>query len=178
MGSLFYKIFLFLLVCTGLFAILPPSKRWRPATFSKNKKRFAGVGVIIVKENNVLLVYRDKTEINFAKHGLIGGLVHEGEAAKDAAIRIVDEEVGVVVKKENLALAHCMSARQEGDIDVIQLYFVVTQWEGEPRNNAPEKHQYIAWFPINQLPENLIDRNRIAIESMKNGILYSEYGYD
>ena len=30
--------------------------------------------------------------------------------------------------------------------------FLVTRWEGEPVNAAPEEHDDVRWFPLNDLP--------------------------
>jgi|GEM_PF-354328 len=176
LSSIVYRIVLFLLIATTVFAILPPSGRWRPLIFAKDKKRFVGVGLLFIKDNTILLVYRDKSEINYNKHGLVGGLAEKWESVEDAAIREAHEEVGVVIKKGDLQLVHCMSSQENGT-EVVGFYFVVKNWTGEPYNAVPDTHQYIGWFPVDQLPANLIERNRIAIESMKKGIFYSEYGY-
>lgn len=170
------KVFLVLFATITLFAIFPPSKTPLPPNFSKEKRRFIGIGIIFAKNDLVLLIYRHGSFLNRDTFGLVGGLAQKHESLGDAAIRIADTEIGIEIEKKDLNLIHCISSQEDG-IEVIGFYFVVTKWKGEPYNAASDTHQYISWCPVDRLPENLIERNRIAIESMKNGILYSEYGY-
>lgn len=48
----------------------------------------------------------------------------------------------------------------------------------EPCVKEPDKCEEIKWFSINELPENMIDNGRIAIQNSKNHIFYSEFGWN
>lgn len=139
-------------------------------------KFFVGVGNIFIKDGDVLTVFRNNTEKNNNKHGLIGGLVKAGESIRSAAIREIFEEVGITVKPENLKLIHTMSSRENGE-ETIGHYFLVEKWDGEPFNKASDKHERIEWVCLDNLPDTLIPRNRQAIENMFQEVSYSEYGW-
>jgi 8-oxo-dGTP diphosphatase len=137
-------------------------------------KSFIGVGAIFIKNGDVLTVFRNNTEQNNNKHGLIGGLAQPGEPIKQAAIREIFEEVGVTVKPEDLTLVHVISSK-DNDRETEENYFLVKKWEGEPFNKASHKHDRLEWVDMDQLPETLIARNRQAIENMFEEVMYSEY---
>jgi 8-oxo-dGTP diphosphatase len=145
--------------------------------FTETKSKFfVGVGAIFIKNGEVLTVFRTKTEKNSQKHGLIGGLVKAGESLRQAAMREIFEEIGVTVKPENLRLIHTMSVRENCE-ETVGHYFLIDSWDGEPFNKATDKHDYIEWIDLDQLPDTLIPRNRQAIENMFEEISYSEYGF-
>lgn len=138
----------------------------------------SGVGSIFIRDGKVLTVFRHSpTELNNNKHGLIGGLVRTGESLRDGAIREIFEEVGVHVMPENLTLVHTMSSTEAG-IETVGHYFLVEAWSEEPYNKAAHKHARIEWIDLNNLPKTLIPRNRQAIDNMRKGISYSEYGWE
>ncbi len=137
---------------------------------------FVGVGCIFIKNGDVLTVFRTNCKKNNNKHGLIGGLVQQGESVRQAAAREIFEEVGVTVKPEDLKLVHTISSHEDGQ-ETVGHYFLVEKWDGEPYNKASDKHDRIEWFDMDKLPETLIERNRQAIENMFEEISYSEYGW-
>ena len=91
-------------------------------------------------------------------------------------MREIFNEVGVIVKPENLTLVHTMSSTENG-IETIGNYFLVEAWEGEPFNKASHKHSHIEWLDLERLPSNIIPRNKQAIDCMRKKIPYSEYGW-
>jgi len=139
--------------------------------------KFAGAGTIFIKDGKVLTVFRNNTLKNNNRHGLIGGRCEANETVKAAAIREAFEEVGVILKPEDLHLVHTIHSKEKNE-EVLGFYFVAENWEGEPFNKDTSKHACIEWFPLDKLPEDLIPRNRQAIECWKKGIAYSEYGWE
>jgi ADP-ribose pyrophosphatase YjhB (NUDIX family) len=145
--------------------------------FNSENKKFVGVGCIFIQDEKVLTVLRTKTGRNDNLYGLIGGLVEPHEPVKQAAIREIYEEVGVKVNPEDLELIHVMSSI-ENDVEVIGCYFLVKKWEGEPFNKASDKHERIEWISLYNLPQNMIARNKQAVEHMLKKFTYSEYGWN
>lgn len=44
--------------------------------------------------------------------------------------------------------------------------FLVTDWQGEPINAAPEEHEALAWFSLDELPElTFADLSYVALLS-------------
>ena len=107
------------------------------------------------------------------------GHVEKNETMKMSTIREAKEELGIDVKMEDLEF---MSLIHTNTPDTNQVYynayFKTMKWSGEPKVNEPEKCEEVKWFFINDLPENVIDNRRIAIENHKNKIYYSEFGWN
>lgn len=76
---------------------------------------------------------------------LVGGHVEPGETPRDAVRRECLEEIRVLVEDPRpvrLTLA---------DPAVEMHAFVVTTWSGEPVNAAPDEHDEIRWFGVEEL---------------------------
>ncbi len=149
----------------------------RYSTFMENPSKQIGVGIIFLKEEQILLLFRSNTKKNSNLYGLIGGLVEKGESPQTAAQREALEEIGVEIPKNALELSHCMSSIENG-VETVGLYFVVRHWNGIPESKETNKHDHLAWFSLKNLPENIIPRNKQAIQMVTKGVPYSEYGWD
>jgi len=114
-----------------------------------------GCGALVVNENHetLLLLRSAKTR---GDHGLWnepGGMVEHGELIEDAIRREVREECGVEVElKQMLWAKDRINPDGSHWFAVAYLAHIVS---GEPSNAEPEKHERIAWFPIEALPGNV-----------------------
>ena len=144
-----------------------------------NSQRFhliAAVFILLIKDGKVFLSQRKNTGWKDGEYSLIGGHCDGGETATHAAVREVLEETGVVVKAEDLQfvnICHLVTNSER-----VHFSFAVEVWEGEPQNNEPEKAESVGWFSLENLPENLTDISRATLEWYKNGITYSEFGWE
>lgn len=138
-------------------------------------KMIASVYGFFIKDEKILLLRRFNTGYEDGKYSLPAGHVDDNESFIVAICREIKEETGVVVKKENIELVHIMH-RKENDIRM-DFFFLVTSWEGEPTNTELDKCDELAWYPLNNLPNNTISYIKTAIENYKKRILYSEIGW-
>lgn len=109
-------------------------------------------------------------------YSLPAGHVEENETCTDSIIREAHEEVGIILKKENLRFSHVLY-RMHGipaHYGRVDFFFAAETWDGEPKNREPEKCDDIGWFPLDRLPDNMVPEVRQAIESFRNDIFYSE----
>jgi len=51
----------------------------------------------------------------------------------------------------------------------------VDGWEGEPAGGAANSYNDFGWFPLVQLPANMIDRARVAVRNFAAGARFSTY---
>ena len=105
-----------------------------------------------------------------------GGHVEDQESMKDAVVREAKEELNIEIKKSDNEFI-CIIHKNVDDI-YYNGYFKVTKWKGEPIINEPEKNEELKWISINNLPDNIIEDRKQAIENYKNNIKYSEFGWD
>ena len=130
--------------------------------------------VIFERDGKVLLSRRYNTGYRDGEYSLPAGHIEEGEFATQAALREAHEEVGVVVKPEDLLPAH-ITHLHRGDHERIAFFFSAKQWDGEPINMEPEKCDEIRWVDVNQLPSNTVPYVRAALEHYFAGCFFSEF---
>jgi len=136
--------------------------------------------VIFRKGDKVAFVLRSGTNWMDGYYGLAAGKVEEDESFTQAAIREAKEEVGIQLKESSLKQVFTMHRRDpESDIKFwVDVFFEVTEWEGELFNAEPHMHSEVAWLDTNNLPENIITSIRFVLSEIAKGHNYAEYGWD
>ena len=95
----------------------------------------------LVRDGLVLLVHRHSSREWYPDcWDLVGGHVETGESPHEAVIRECLEELGVHVH-DPLPIPMTFN---DPTLDVHA--FLVTRWDGEPVNSAPEEHDDLRWF--------------------------------
>ena len=102
---------------------------------------------LLVRDGRVLLGHRDPSRRWYPDcWDLVGGHVESGELPHEAVSRECLEELGVHVHD----LLPIPLPVTDPTLDVHA--FLVTRWEGEPVNAAPEEHDDLRWFRPGDLP--------------------------
>ena len=143
------------------------------------KERFkviTGAFLVLVKNNKIVLLRRRNTGFGDGLYSVPAGHVEFGESLMGAMMREAKEEVGVTIAAKDLELVHTMSVNAS-DGHRLHCFFKATTWEGELMNNEPEKCDDLAWFFVDQLPNNIVSYIPQAIECMQKGEKYSEVGW-
>src|SRR5436190_22635435 len=86
----------------------------------------AYVGIILKKENQILLVQRHNTDWASGFWNFPGGLLEENETLTTAAARETAEEVGVSVNSTDFIFSHILHVRanNKNTQDIIGFYFI------------------------------------------------------
>jgi 8-oxo-dGTP diphosphatase len=142
-----------------------------PARF----KLISEVSLLLIRDGKVCLLRRSNTGYEDGKYCFIAGHKDEGETLVQAMVREAAEEAGIIIKPENLTLALAMDRFDQDER--LAFFFAVNEWEGEPRNLEPEKHDDMSWFPVDALPENMVPYMRFALEQVRAGRNYAEFGW-
>lgn len=121
------------------------------------------------------MILRKNTGWMDGKYGLPAGHLEKEETIKSALMREIEEEVGLKVEESNLTLYHVMHRSGKDDYEYVDFFFKVEYWEGEPKNNEPEKAERIQWFDKDSLPLNIIPNVKAGIEYFKNKMFFSEF---
>ena len=100
----------------------------------------------LVRDGRVLLAHRHPRRRWYPDcWDLLGGHVEPGEQPEEAVRRECREELGVVIHDPR-------PIDLEFDHPSLEMHaFVVTQWEGEPVNVAPDEHDDLRWFRPDEL---------------------------
>jgi len=120
-----------------------------------------GVGVIVLKDNKVLMGKR-KNAHGEGSWSLPGGHLEFNEELEDCAKRETLEETGIEIKNIRLGTATNDIFREEGK-HYITLFMISEYDSGEVRVMEPDKCELWDWFEWDNLPSPLF----LPIENAK-----------
>ncbi len=148
-------------------------------------KYITGVALIFKKDEKILLLKRNiQGKIACGSFALPGGTVENNETVKRTVCREAAEEIGVEIDEKDVSIVHVLRLREKYDAEtnttnqILILYFAeINKWIGEPQNLEQHKHSDLAWFDINELPQNLFSINAQALNHIKSGIFYADHGW-
>lgn len=106
----------------------------------------------LIREGRVLLVHRrPEKRANPDVWDLPGGLIEDGESELEALARELHEELGVQIATD--AATH-LSQLTAGPVEEPALLsaWLVPDWQGTPANCAPEEHDDMRWFGLQDMP--------------------------
>lgn len=133
--------------------------------------------VLLLRGNDLLMLRRSQTGWMDGHYSLPAGGLELGETLAAAAARELREETGVEAAADDMQLAHTMHVWTE-DRSWLGHYFICRQWRCTPFLAEPEKHSEMGWQNLAALPEQTIPYVRQALEAIKAGQPYSEYGWE
>lgn len=133
--------------------------------------------LILQKGNEILLSRRFQTGYMDGMYSLPAGHVDPGESVRACAVREGMEEIGVLVRPEDLTLVHTCS-RVSIENERVDLFFRASTWSGEIQNKEPEKCDDLAFFSLDALPETTIPYVREILLGVREGVAYSEFGWN
>lgn len=144
---------------------------------STKKRSGAAINVyLLLKRNDKILLSLRKNTGYFDEHyGLISGHVEDGESASMAIIREAKEEAGLNIGHEQLIFVHAM--HRKTDRFNVDVFFECKNWEGEPSNLEMDKCAELHFFPIKNLPINLIPYIGQALYAITYRVPYAEDGW-
>lgn len=137
---------------------------------------YAAVFIMIAKDGKYAFVKRANTGWWDGYYGLPSGKVEKDESFSQAAMREAKEEVGVDISLDDLSYrgtAH----RRSVDSDWVDVIFEATKWSGEVINAEPEVHSEVAWFALDDLPENTVPHQRLLLDALAKGEQFVEEGW-
>lgn len=139
-----------------------------------NKKPGAGVGIMILKNNRVLLGKRhsDSKKADSLLHGegawtLPGGKLDFKEDLLDCAWREAYEETSIKINKEKLKLISVTNDVVE-DAHFVTIGFVCDDFEGEPKVMEPDEITEWKWFDLDNLPHPMFFPGEKIIKNFIN----------
>lgn len=135
------------------------------------------VNVFIINGSNLLLSRRANTGWMDGHLCPPGGHIEEGETPVLAMVREIKEELGVIVKPEDLEFL-CVAARNTPAGETVAFEFVIRDKDYEFINAEPDKCSGLEWVELSNLPDDVIDQFEYVINM---GVIgqnrYLEIGY-
>lgn len=127
--------------------------------------------VYLLREGRVLLQERQNTGY-MDGHWVAGaaGHVECGETARQAAVREAAEELGIVVRQEDLTFVTVMQ-RTDGTSNPreqrVDWFWTAEQWEGEPRVMEPQKAAQLTWCDLDSLPSPIPEYEQLVLDGLR-----------
>ena len=141
-------------------------------------KLLASVHILFIKKDKILLSLR-KNISSDGLYSVVAGHLDGGETVTQAIIREAKEEVGVEISPKDIEIKTvCHSYNNRNNREFIQFYITCDKWVGEPTNKEPEKCGEIKFYPINDLPKNMVPYIKDAIDKVFSGVKYYEHGWN
>lgn len=139
-----------------------------------NKKPRVGIGVLILKDDKVLLGKRheDPQKADSLLHGertwtLPGGKLDFKENLQDCAYREALEETGIKINKEGLKIVSVTNDIVE-DAHFVTIVFLCEDFKGEPKVMELDEITEWKWFNLNNLPRPIFFPSEKAINNFIN----------
>lgn len=127
----------------------------------------------LLSQDEVLLLHRKNTGFMDNAFCLPGGKPLENEQPKAALTRELYEELGITVELSEIEFAHTLYIVRRPQ-NYMCLFFFVNSWSGDIVNKESEKHDYLIWSKLGDLPKNLMSGHKQALLELLEGNCYSE----
>ena len=135
----------------------------------------SAVHLFLIRDSKVLLLRRFDTGYEDGKYSVIAGHLNGDEEIRAAMIREAREEIGIEISSQDLQVVGVMH-RKSND-ERIDFFLATTSWSGEITNREPDKCDRLAWFDVEELPENVIPYVRRALDNYRRGTLFDSFGW-
>lgn len=98
----------------------------------------------LIRKNNNLLVLKKR---NKPSHYILpGGKIDKGESPEEALIRELEEELSILIKKEQFSLFKIIETKAQFENDTIKSHIFLVDYQGDFKiNNEIEEY---AWIDI------------------------------
>lgn len=133
--------------------------------------------LVLEKDDQILFHKRKNSGYMDGYYSLVAGHLDGAETAKQAIIREAHEETGIVLRQEDLRVAH-VAHRFNPHREYIDIYLIACKWHGEIVNLEPHKCDGLDWFPKDQLPENIVPEVKAVLEQISQNNFYSDIGFN
>ncbi len=145
-------------------------------------KRFqcpVAVHLFLIENDSLLLMRRQNTGFADGLYCPPAGCIEGNETVTNAMIREAQEEIGIILKPEWLKVSTILHRKGDRDNwESIVLFFTVSHYEGKIANCEPDKCDDVRFFPLNNLPENLVPYVREGFKLTLKGIPFGEFGWN
>jgi 8-oxo-dGTP diphosphatase len=133
----------------------------------------AGIGILIFKDNKILLGKR-KDSHGAGEYASPGGHLELNESIEDCVLREIAEEAGPDLKIKNLRFLCVINLRRYAPKHYLHVSMVADWKSGEPRVMEPDQQEAWDWFNLENLPSPLFGTMSETIEAYKTDKTFFE----
>lgn len=142
------------------------------ARHSRHFQLIVDVHLLLLRDSDVLLGRRANTGYGDGAYEPPSGRLAERETLVEAAVRVAAAQVGIELDTGQVTLAHVM--HDVSGAGRMAFFLTAEGWEGEA-GAVPGSYSDLGWFPLAELPANMIDRARVAVRNFAAGARFSTY---
>jgi 8-oxo-dGTP diphosphatase len=142
------------------------------ARHNRHFQLIVDVHLLLLRDGDVLLGRRANTGYGDGAYEPPSGRLAERETLVEAAVRVAAAQVGIALDPAAVTLAHVM--HDVSGAGRMAFFLTAEGWEGDP-GAVPGSYSDLAWFPLSELPANMIDRARVAVRNFAAGARFSTY---
>ena len=142
------------------------------AGHSRHFQLIIDVHLLLLSDDEVLLGRRANTGYGDGAYEPPSGRLAERETLVEAAARIAAAQVGITLDPTRISLAHVM--HDVSGAGRMAFFLTADGWAGEV-GTAASSYSDFGWFPLCELPANMIDRARVAVRNFAAGARFSTY---
>ena len=139
---------------------------------SRHFQLIVDIHLLLLSDDEVLLGRRANTGYGDGAYEPPSGRLAERETLVEAAARVAAAQVGIALDPALVSLAHVM--HDVSGAGRMAFFLTADTWAGEP-GTAANSYSDFGWFPLCQLPANMIDRARVAVRNFAAGARFSTY---
>lgn len=139
-------------------------------------KLVVAVHLILIKDGKILLLRRYNTGYEDGNYSVVAGHMDGNESVIHAMKREALEEAGITIKEEDLEIVHVMH-RKAPERESIDYFLTCKSYEGEVKIMEQDKCDELAFYELDNLPDNMIPYVRKGIECYQKNVPFSIYGW-
>jgi 8-oxo-dGTP diphosphatase len=147
------------------------------ARHSRHFQLIVDVHLLLVSNGDLLLGRRANTGYGDGAFEPPCGRLAERETLVEAAVRVAADQMGVALDPALVSLAHVL--HDVSGAGRMAFFLTADGWADEacPLPSAAGTRSYsdFGWYPLTDLPANMIDRARVAIRHYAAGARFSTY---
>jgi ADP-ribose pyrophosphatase YjhB (NUDIX family) len=146
------------------------------ARHSRHFQLIVDIHLLLVSGGDLLLGRRANTGYGDGAYEPPSGRLAERETLVEAAVRVAAAQVGIALDPARVSLAHVL--HDVSGAGRMAFFLTADGWEGdtspEPLAGAGNYSDF-GWYPLTELPANMIDRARVAVRNYAAGARFSTY---
>jgi 8-oxo-dGTP diphosphatase len=149
---------------------------------SRHFQLICDIHLLLVSGGDLLLGRRANTGYGDGAYEPPSGRLAERETLVEAAVRVAAAQMGMALSTAQVSLAHVL--HDVSGAGRMAFFLTADGWTGqacpvppavEPQGPGPRSYSDFGWYPLTDLPANMIDRARVAVRNYAAGARFSTY---
>ena len=148
------------------------------ARHSRHFQLIVDIHLLLVANGDLLLGRRANTGYGDGAYEPPSGRLAERETLVEAAVRVAAAQMGIALDPARVSLAHVL--HDVSGVGRMAFFLTVDGWADEacqvpPVVQGTRSYSAFGWYPLTDLPANMIDRARVAVRNYAAGARFSTY---